>query len=149
MGSTTIPAVTPWLELGTASPTTGSVVTFTSIPEYNNYRMQWFGINQSGPGSNYGIRFNGDSGTNYATAASGFINNPDTSIIIDNNTGELQMDIKEANEITKRIDGFSGETNTGSFKALWNNQSKITEISVTLLTSGTFSSGTIKIFGKN
>jgi hypothetical protein len=150
MGSTQIPADSPWLELGTASPTTGTVVSFTSLPEYKNYRIEWFGLTQGGGTTgDIGIRFNGDSGSNYAIESGSRHFTSTTSIPFHPAAYQLQMDIQQANELSKKITGFSGESNVGIFDAMWNNQSKINQISVTLLGTATFTGGTIKIFGRS
>lgn len=148
MGATQIPADSPWVELGTASPTTGSTVSFTSIPEYKNYRIEWFGLTQSGS-SNYAIRFNGDSSSNYATFAPSVYFSSGTYIGAFHSADQIQMDIEQANEVSKRIFGFSGNTNQGIFQGMWNNQSKINQISVAFVGTSTFTGGTIKIFGRS
>jgi hypothetical protein len=150
MGSTQIPATTPWLELATASPTSGLTVSFTSLPEYSNYRIQFMGLTRNASSSNTGIRFNSDSGSNYAQESAGIYSEAETYISLGSQPQSLQMDIQGANEITKTIKGFTGFSNVAYFNALWNNQSKITSIDVVLVgTAVGFTGGTIKIFGKN
>jgi hypothetical protein len=150
MGSTQIPADSPWLELATASPTSGLTVSFTSLPEYKNYRIQWFGLTRNASSSNTGVRFNSDSGSNYAQESDGIYSEAETYISLGSQPQSLQMDIQGANEITKTIKGFTGFSNVADFNALWNNQSKITSIDIVLVgTAVGFTGGTIKIFGKN
>lgn len=144
MAITNLATSQKWVELATSSPTSGTSVSFTSIPEYKNYRIQWFGLANSSTG-NYQIRFNNDSATNYAfNNANGPTSNGTTYITIE--PSAVQLTISQANEISKTIEGFTGTQ--GTVKGFWNNQSTIDRIDVTLST-GTFTAGTIKIFGKN
>ena len=150
MGSTQIPAVTPWLELATASPTSGLTVSFTSLPEYSSYRIEWFGLSWSASSANLGIRFNSDSGSNYAQASQGITTQSETYISLGGSPGHLQLTVNGANEVSKKIDGFSGFDNVKVINASWVNQSKITSIDVVIIgTAVGFTGGTIKIFGKN
>ena len=113
MGSTQIPASTPWLELATSTPTTGSTVSFTSLSEYNDYRVEWFALTTTAGGgaTNFAIRFNGDSGTNYAYALRFGTNSlADSAIQISGPCAQTQLDINGANGASKKIFGFTGIT---------------------------------------
>jgi hypothetical protein len=149
MGSTQIPADSPWAELATASPTSGLTVSFTSLPEYANYRIEWFGLTWSATSADLGVRFNSDSGSNYAQISQGTYTQSATYISI-GAPGQLQLTVNGANEVSKKIEGFSGFENTRVINAAWVNQSKITSIDVVIVGTATgFTGGTIKIFGKN
>lgn len=147
MASVQIPANTPWLELATSSPTSGSTVSFTSLAEYNDYRIEWFGL--TGSASNqFRIRFNNDSGTTYASHITNGSNNSTaaSSIVISSPASQAQLEIAGANGASKRIIGFTGTL--GVINAMWNNTGKINQIDI-LTDSGTFTAGTIKIFGRS
>ena len=150
MGATQIPATTPWLELGTSSPTSGLTVSFTSLPEYNNYRVQFFGLEYTGSAPIVGVRFNSDSGSNYAQESAGTYSQNATYISFGNSASQAQLDVEGSNEVTKKINGFTGSSNVARLNAMWNNQDKITSIQVVLAGTATgFTAGTIKVFGKN
>lgn len=65
MAITNLGGSNKWVELATSSPTSGSTVTFSSLASYRDYRIEWFDLTNVG-GQPFAIRFNNDSGTNYA-----------------------------------------------------------------------------------
>jgi hypothetical protein len=148
MGSTQIPAITPWLELATSSPTSGLSVSFTSIPEYRNLRIEFLALATTSSTSPYRIRFNNDSGSSYSynSGANSGVNSANGTEI-QTNGRFTQITIEDANGVSKRITGASS---TNSLVAVWNSQSVIDRIDVlTIDGSTTYVSGTIKIYGRN
>ena len=148
MGSTQIPAITPWLELASSSPTSGLTVSFTSIPEYRNLRIEFLALATTSPTQPYRIRFNNDSGSSYSYnsgANSGTSSSNATEI---QSPGRFtQITIEDANGISKKITGASS---ANLLVAVWNSQSVINRIDIlTIDGSTTYVSGTIKIYGRN
>lgn len=148
MGSTQIPAITPWLELASSSPTSGLSVSFTSIPEYRNLRIEFLALATTASTQPYRIRFNNDSGSSYS------YNSGTNAGVSSGNATEIQTNgrftqitIEDANGVSKRITGASL---TNLLVAVWNSQSVINRIDI-LTVDGTVSyvSGTIKIYGRN
>lgn len=132
-----------WVEIGSSSPTSGSTVTFSSIPGYSKLRVIAFNVI---PSTNAQIQmtFNNDTGGNY-------LNKTDigvTNLNFGSSTGQaFDVEILFNSQITyKRIVGHSYLT--GAYEGLWANTDQITEIDLTL-NAGTYSSGTFKLYGTN
>jgi hypothetical protein len=148
MGATTIPAGTtaPWVELATSSPTSGLTVSFTSIAEYANLRIEFLALATTSSTQPYRIRFNNDSGSSYSYNSGNSGSSNANATEIQTNGRFTQITIEDANGVSKRITGASSN---GSLVAVWNSQSVIDRIDV-LTIDGTvsYSSGTIKIYGR-
>ena len=143
-----------WVELATATATSGSTVSFTSIPEYSNYLVQGFDIDGSDVGPN--VRFNNDSGSNYS-----WIRNSDEIGLVTTSIqvallrldGSFQLEILGANNPVKQIEIWSGSY-VGSnklaavIKGIWSSTDTINRIDFVLAT-GTYSSGSFKLYGRN
>lgn len=134
-----------WVELATSSPTSGSTVTFSSLPSYKDYRIEWFGLTNSG-GQPFAVRFNNDSGTNYAYWRSDQ-NDSAASAQIFGSSAQMQIDVLDADSISKTIEGWGGTE--GEIKGFWNNQTAIDRIDIIAASSATYTAGTIKIYGRN
>lgn len=134
-----------WVQLATSSPTSGSTVTFSSLASYTDYRIEWFDLANSG-GQPFAIRFNNDSGTNYAYWRSDQ-NDSAASAQVVGSTSQIQITIFDADSVSKTIDGFGGSE--GEVKAFWNNQTAINRIDIIALSGATYTAGTIKIYGRN
>lgn len=135
--------VSKWVELGSSSPTTGTSVSFTSLPEYREYAIQVYKINSpSGTATVLTVRLNNDTGTNYNRDATALEACPFSS----NNAG-FQMVITGANELYKNIEVKPFDGTSTSIRNMWHSSATINRIDI--LSSATFSAGTIKIFGRN
>lgn len=134
-----------WVELATSSPTSGSTVTFSSLPSYKDYRIEWFGLtnNLAQP---FAVRFNNDSGTNYAYWRSDQSDSA-ASAQIYGTSEQMQVDVLDADSISKTIQGWGGTE--GEIKGFWNNQTAINRIDIIAASSATYTAGTIKIYGRN
>ena len=147
MGISSIGAFDKWVELATSTPTSGSTVTFSSLASYRDYRIQWFGLTNTAPaGQPFAVRFNNDSGTNYAYWRSDQNDSASTSSIF-GNTSQIQIDILDADSVSKTIQGFGGSE--GEIKAFWNDSTAINRIDVICQGGSTYNAGTIKIYGRN
>lgn len=142
-----------WVELATASSTSGSTVSFTSLPRYSNYLVQGFNIDCTTEGPS--MRFNNDTGSNYGWIRNDSDTGPTankiaTVIAIDN--GVFQALIMGADQVVKEIEIWSGSLSgatkfADTIKALWNDSSVINRID--FVTPGTYSTGTFKVYGRN
>jgi hypothetical protein len=137
--------VQKWTELATSSPTSGTSVSFTSIPEYKDYRFEIFGLTNNN-GEEYRFRFNNDTGSNYAYFISlGANSEGTTNIQFPKKSGIVT--ILDANGISKTVTGWN--PTVGQIFALWNNQTAINRIDIFTASTGTFTAGTIKLYGRN
>lgn len=134
-----------WVELATSSPTSGSTVTFSSLPSYKDYRIEWFGLTNSG-GQPFAVRFNNDNGTNYAYWRSDQSDSA-ASAQIYGTSEQMQVDVLDADSISKTIQGWGGTE--GEIKGFWNNQTAINRIDIIAASGATYTAGTIKIYGRN
>jgi hypothetical protein len=176
MGASTIPAtngapITSWVQLATSSPTSGATVSFTSLSSYKQYRvvMSNVGVNTGNPtlsmtlnntASNYsyalpfynqasslyqnvGINnsssININAGTTFNTSYYGF-------------TSEIVIDF--SNQSTPKSIRYSMASSTIATNsyvdawAIWNNTATVDRIDFSL-SSNSFASGTITVFGSN
>ena len=151
MAISRLTAPSKWIELASSSPTSGTVVSFTSIPEYRDYKFVVSNMDTAASGSYlYNINFNNDTGANYGyvfnntsiSSAGGDTKIKLSAVRFDNYFDVL---ILGANQISKEIYinhyGFSIGT------AMWDSQSTINRIDLTAPT--TISSGTVKVYGRN
>lgn len=134
-----------WVELATSSPTSGSTVTFSSLPSYKDYRIEWFGLTNT-LGQPFAVRFNNDSGTNYAYWRSDQSDSTASAQIL-GTSEQMQVDVLDADSISKTIQGWGGTE--GEIKGFWNNQTAINRIDIIAASSATYTTGTIKIYGRN
>lgn len=153
-----------WSELGTSSPTSGTVVTFSSLPQHSEYKIAYFDIDTSSTSVRFDLTINNDTGSNYAFASlidgsgSTWSSGVDTKIILGEGNGFVNnnhsgvVTINDANELIKQITywhalGTNGvDVNNG--QGFWNSQSVINRFDITLAT-GSFNSGTFKVYGRN
>jgi len=150
--------------IATLSPTSGTSVTFSSIP--NTYKSLQLRILAFGNSSSNNIQFNGDTGNNYAnhrlygdgfsTSATGFANQPNirinaysSAVIATYPTVEIIdiIDYASTNK-TKTVRIFSGmdaNQTSGSdiilASGLWNSTAAISSLTINIVT-GSFPSGT-------
>lgn len=162
MGISGLPSTvsTKWVEIASNSPTSGNSITFSSIPEYNNYKLTCIGLTSSASG-NLLLRFNGDTGSNYIVTGLGnsgssasVTGTTTTSLtIIDagiGNGGTAEIYILGGNQPTKQINYWSRATNPYfNANALWNSTSTITSMDFLWSFSATFTGGTFRLYGKN
>lgn len=157
MAISTLQGQNKWVELASSSPTSGSTVTFSSLTQYKNYKISYFNVDTSSASVIFTLRFNNDSGSNYAfvnNANQGGVSGSGVQTFIElnrssqnDNTGEIF--IQDANELIKDITFWhSSSTAVNEGYAYWNSQSVIDRIDL-ILTNATFSSGTIKVYGRN
>jgi hypothetical protein len=157
-----------WVELGSASATSGTAVSFTSISNaYNDLLLTWNDALATNA-ADLSVRFNNDSGTNYSFIH-GFLNynGPTFSLDTDGNSSEIRLNgirgtyeasghllIEGANDIFKTIT-FQNCVNTASNTSdnAWNgvgyywDQTAINRID--FRSTETFNGGTIKVYGRN
>jgi hypothetical protein len=143
-----------WVELASSSPTSGSTVTFSSLPEYRDYKLIVFDADLSGS-ANFQCRFNNDSGNNYAYAldagSSVVSGSPASSIVFGDASANnfIELNILGANEPVKEINSwYASAFNDGIAKGFWNDSAIINRIDV-VLSTGTFSSASLKVYGRN
>jgi hypothetical protein len=164
MAINTLPAqqIDNWVQLGTSTPTSGTVVSFTSIP--SDYRKLWVLTNSSlgsssailritlnsitaassykwwGPTSqtSAGMRYGQDTGiTNYPVSA----NSQQYSVVMTNKTSSMPF---------STFQGYGGAGgNASSYEFGWVNSltSAITRVDITTDTSFTGNTGTITLYG--
>ena len=148
-----------WSELATSSPTSGSSVSFSSLNEYVNYKIVYFDLNTSGP-ETFILRINNDSGNNYAylrNGDGGDITSDGVNDSISLGSGSSNISgviiINDANQLVKDINWShaGGSVNQDSLngQAIWNSQSVINRFDIVLSLGGTFTSGNIKVYGRN
>jgi hypothetical protein len=158
-----------WVEIASSSPTSGTSVSFTSIPQYGRLQLVWFALdtNTSNAALFYAT-FNNDTGSNYAYGKLAENSTPVTRLVTtgkDTNInfgglftasqGSGKLLIEQANEIFKTISfsHFTGVINSDQPSCLigdgiWNSSSAVDRIDLTI-NAGTFKSGTIKLYGSN
>lgn len=139
-----------WEELGRVNYVSGSTMSLSGLTA-KKYLKFIVHIIPTGGTLNIGIRFNGDSGANYAEAAAGSQTQINTKTAVDANTQFITAELENvaANEkvfrITSTIAGAVGAANVpadGSRAIKWANTSnQITEIDV-VATGGTGSMST-------
>jgi hypothetical protein len=157
-----------WIELGSASATSGTAVSFTSISSaYNDLLLTWNDAFATSA-ADLSVRFNNDSGTNYSfNYGWQNYNGPVFSLESDGNSSEISLNgirdtypasghllIEGANDIFKTIT-FQNCVNDASNSSdmAWNgvayywDQTAINRID--FRSSLTFSAGTIKVYGRN
>ena len=149
-----------WIEIASSSPTSGTTVSFTSVPEYKDLYVLAYGINNAGTTAQLTVRLNNDTGNNYSRNVLFFYSNTSRMEIANSSnssslygTREVQapagfsMLIEGSNSPLKKItgvpyDGYGFETN-----GAWHSADVINRIDV--ISTATFSAGTIKLFGRN
>jgi len=167
MGYTAIPGGDVWLQIGsTQTPTSGSVVTFSSVPAVKALRLVVFSVDQTAA-SVLGVTLNNDTATNYwygyidgIAGASKTRSSSNTYLPIGSGSGTTFMFadflINYANQkCPKLITGGADDkgTSTGrmmaSLVANYNSTSTISRVDITSISS-TFSAtntGTIALYG--
>jgi len=165
MAISTLKGVNKWTELASSTISgTPTSVSFTSISSiYSKLLINWQKVLMDSTPATVGIRFNNDSGSNYAFTYSYFSSNiyyltgngDDTRIgtgqfdQVNESTGFLL--IENANDIYKKI---TYANNNGSATNLafqgqgnWINATAIDRID--LVSTANFGSGTVKLYGSN
>jgi hypothetical protein len=162
MGASQVPAgsaLPNWVQLATATAS-GSTVSFTSLAEYRNYKVSYFNLFTANAAF-ANLRFNNDSGNNYA-----FVYQTDSGLgssalgnniifapsLSDTDGASGVVTIMDANQVVKDITYYEARSGTGTEaingQAFWNNTGVINRIDL-LLSSTTFTSGSIKVYGCN
>ena len=159
--------------IATATPTTGQIVTFSSIPNtYKSLQIRITGLIASS--ENYGVRFNGDSGTNYtlhylygngtSVLVAGYATPFDSKISINANSYISQaspnplvsiIDIHDYTSTSKNktLKAFSGaDNNAGNGKVglgsgVWLSTAAITSLSVVTDLYNFMSGTSIALYG--
>ncbi|NDB67550.1 MAG: hypothetical protein EB015_05985 [Methylocystaceae bacterium] len=149
-----------WVEIASSSPTSGTTVSFTSIPEYKDLAILAYNINNGGSSTALSVRFNNDTGSNYTknviyqnsgTQVLNIATSPSTTSLYGTYSANvpvaMQLVIEGANSGFKQIFGkifdYSGYESIG----LWHSADVINRIDV--ISSVSYSAGTIKLFGRN
>ena len=156
-----------WTEIASTSPTSGSSISFTSIPSYKELVLRWNGIVLATAAGQISITFNNDTGTNYASTSLANNSTPvtrtmfstTTAIIagffktVDPVSGYLKID--GANDIFKEVLFINANGTVDSDQqgralgqGMWSEATTINRIDVTL-SAGTFSSGNFKLYGRD
>lgn len=153
MAISTLVGSNKWIEIATSSPTSGSTVSFTSIPEYKDLLIQGFNVEA---GNNLVTRFNNDTASNYAWVRDTDQFSLTTSIQLTRGNVDqcFQLKILDANSGPKIIDIFSGSVASAvpfrsNYQAIWNDSSVINQIDIIVSSTGSFTSGSIKLYGRN
>lgn len=158
-----------WVQLASSSPTSGSAVSFTSLASFNRFRVILKDINITAAGdlsmtlnnnaSNYSQAVNYFNDSQFKTYTGG--GRSLSSISVDpgwtaNNpsypfSGEIIVNY--ANESTAKTIRYSGAGTSATSAyvdafGLWDNTSVVDRIDLSLDT-GTFSSGSIVVYGSN
>lgn len=161
MAISTLAGGDKWTEIASSSPTSGSTVSFTSIPEYKDLAVLAYNINNGGTATALTIRFNNDSGNNYSRNILWWRNitgggmevtgSPiTTSIYATRETTQptgFQLLIENANSPLKTIRGIPYDLNGFETNGSWHSSDAINRIDV--ISSATYSAGTIKLYGRN
>lgn len=158
MGSSQIPTSTNernWIELATTSPSGVLTVSFTSLNAYRYYRVDIFGVSASGSNVRIGLRFNNDTGSNYASnGGTTATNGPATSIgmIQGGQTNNVILAYIEntANLTTVQVPLATNDsinTNTPGIYGWWNGDAQINRIDV--IATQSIASGSITVYGSN
>lgn len=143
-----------WVELASASPTSGTTVTFSSLNEYSNYKIAYFDVDLSSLESLF-LTINNDTGSNYAYIRQIDDGSIDGSGVTNSiNLGQASngsgiIIINDANNVIKQISWFHARANDSlNGQGFWNSQNVINRFDISV-TGVTFSSGTIKVYGRN
>lgn len=149
-----------WIEIASSSPTSGTTVSFTSVPEYKDLYVLAYGINNAGTATQLTVRFNNDTGNNYSrnvlfysagTSRMEVVSVSNSSQVYGTSLSwspaNFSMLIEGSNSPLKKItgvpyDGYGFETN-----GAWHSTDIITRVDV--ISTVAFSAGTIKLFGRN
>jgi hypothetical protein len=149
-----------WVEIASSSPTSGTTVSFTSIPEYKDLAILAYNINNGGSSTGLSVRFNNDTGNNYSknliyqnssTSVLNIISTAATSSLYGTHSASvpvaIQLVIEGANSGLKQISGIMFDTYGYEHNGLWHSADVINRIDV--ISTATYSAGTIKLFGRN
>lgn len=149
-----------WIEIASSSPTSGTTVSFTSVPEYKDLYVLAYGINNSGTATQLTVRLNNDTGNNYSRSVLFYFSGTSQMQITNSSNSSSLYGTKEAwspaafsmliegsNSPLKKItgvpyDGYGFETN-----GAWHSTDIITRVDV--ISTAAFTAGTIKLFGRN
>lgn len=161
MAISTLAGGDKWTEIASSSPTSGSTVSFTSIPEYKDLAVLAYNINNGGTNTALTIRFNDDSGSNYARNILWWHNVTGGGMKVTGSaiassiygtqestqpTG-FQLLIENANSPLKTIRGIPYDNTGFETNGSWQSSDAINRIDI--ISSATYSAGTIKLYGRN
>lgn len=148
-----------WVEIATSAPTSGSAVTFSSIPSYAYLRV--VGVNLVSPGAApLNITLNGSTSgyenRNVTLAATAvktetYGDSKFAIITLGNATTPFHFDItiNDTNKpMPKSIDNTSWASATDIIRGIWNGTATVTSLSISL-NGTTYSSGNIYLYGSN
>jgi hypothetical protein len=149
MATSTVSSTTGqgWVTIGTTTTTSGTSATlFSGIAGYKKLMLTWVGYNSSTSTSNEYLRFNGDTGANYAARLGAAANTGNTTIPLNaSNSGARSGYLIIDNVIEAAPKIAIGNTPNYDINAAWFDTSALTSIS---LTSGTaFTAGTWTLYG--
>jgi len=139
-----------WTEVATSSPTSGSVVTFSSLATANKFRIVGFNVKSTSSSGAALLTINNDTGNSYAVGydVSGSVAETSVQFGFDSNGFSFDLTFDSANQtIYKKGTGFSpgGGDPRNNYNVTWANTAAITRFDLTL-SAGTFTAGTIKVF---
>lgn len=142
--------------------TGGSSYTFSSIPSTYTDLVLVVGGTASGTNINYGLRFNGDSGTNYSVTRLYGSGTSPSSDRLSNFTNTISSNMTDgSNTVIHHIMDYSNTTtnktvlvrsNTGSGivwanAAMWRSTAAINSLEYFTTASGSMSSATLTLYG--
>lgn len=145
-----------WVELATNTPTTGNTVTFSSLAEYDKYRIVALSLGPAG--SAVTIRINNDTGNNYYLATNETEwdynkNNTTNAFNITSTNLTCDLIVDSANDaVFKSITGWAAQpgNNTSAYEvaAVWSNTATVDRFD--FITTSTYSGGgSVTIYGAN
>ena len=142
-----------WQLIATNTPTTGSETTFSGLSGYKKYMLAFDSLTNSS-GGGMGLRFNGSSSKYYGGTIIGYTSTYSSTfsyIHLYYNASGLTgtVEINNANNgAPKTVDGVLNAQTAGEIcfaKGGWLTTDAIT--SITIVANGTYSSGTVKLYG--
>lgn len=147
-----------WVEIATSSPTSGTTVSFTSVPEYKDLAVFAYNINNGGSSTSLTVRFNNDTGSNYSRnvlydtgTTTEILSTAATTAVYGTREGTapaaFQLIIEGANSPFKKINGAIYDVTGFETNGAWHSANVINQVDV--ISSATYSAGTIKLFGRN
>jgi hypothetical protein len=142
--------VETWTEVATASPTSGSSVTFSSLAATSKLRIVGFAVKSTSTSGAALLTINNDTSLSYAYGydVTGSPANNDVQLPFDANGVSFDFTFVAANQpVYKQGSGYSAGASDqrNNYNVTWANTSVINRFDVTL-SAGTFTAGTIKVF---
>lgn len=159
MAISTLKGQNKWVELASSSPTSGTSVSFSSLTEYANYKIVYFNVNLNGSDA-FIFRINNDSGNNYAYLRNGdggdiSSDGVNDSIALGGGASGVSgvITINDANQVVKEINWShavgapAADSLNGA--AIWNSPDVINRFDLSITLGQSFTSGTVKVYGRN